>query len=192
MARLQGKKTPAARRGAVRRGAARRLQPRPPSKKPSPKPMPRPKVRPAKPPKPAARPHVAKPMAKAVPIPARPQPKGIPPRPIAAAPRPEKKRTRRPRHKVQSSGVAVANWFSQGEKPRSSSFIPAPPRAEAPSLVAAPPASSDRLINEQELTEFVVRTVPVRVDVEAGGGRGFLALNPDEGGLRIGEGVEWD
>jgi len=93
---------------------------------------------------------------------------------------------------MQSSGVAVAAWFSQGEKPRSSSFIPAPPRAEAPSLVAAPPASSDRLVSDHELTEFVVRTVPVRVDVEAGGGRVFLAINPDEIVLRVGEGIEWD
>jgi hypothetical protein len=115
-------------------------------------------------------------------------PKALPPRPAP----PEKKRTRRTRQKLHSSGVAVAAWFSQGEKPRSSSFIPAPPRAEAPSLVAAPPASSDRLVSDHELTEFVVRTVPVRVDVEAGGGRVFLAINPDEVVLRTGEGIEWD
>ena len=127
-------------------------------------------------------------MAKLKSPPAPVAPKVFPPRPAA----PEKKRTRRPRQKLQSSGVAVAAWFSQGEKPRSSSFIPAPPRAEAPSLVAAPPASSDRLVSDHELTEFVVRTVPVRVDVEAGGGRVFLAINPDEVVLRIGEGIEWD
>lgn len=86
----------------------------------------------------------------------------------------------------------MATWFVKGEKPRSSSFIPAPPRAEAPSLVAAPPASSDRLVATHELTEFAVRTVPVRVDVEAGGGRVFLAINPDEVVLRAGEGIEWD
>ena len=62
---------------------------------------------------------------------------------------------------------ATAAWFSQGDRPRSSSFIPAPPRAEAPSLVAAPPASSDRLVATHELTEFAVRTVPVRIDIEA-------------------------
>jgi hypothetical protein len=93
---------------------------------------------------------------------------------------------------VQSSGTAVATWFAKGEKPRPSSFIPAPPRAEAPSLVAAPPASSDRLVADHELTEFVVRTVPVRIDIEAGGGRVFLAINPDEVLLRVGEGIEWD
>jgi len=61
-----------------------------------------------------------------------------------------------------------------------------------PSLVAAPPASSDRLVAEHELTEFAVRTVPVRVDVDASGGRVFLAANPDEVVLKIGEGIEWD
>jgi hypothetical protein len=103
----------------------------------------------------------------------------------------EKKRTRRPRTRVTSNGPAVANWFSQ-EKARPSSFIPAPPRAEAPSLVAAPPASSDRLIRPEELHESVVRTVPVRVDIEQGGGRHFIAVNPQEVSLRPGEGIEWD
>jgi hypothetical protein len=92
---------------------------------------------------------------------------------------------------VTSSGPPTAAWFSQGEK-RPSSFIPAPPRAEAPSLVAAPPASSDRLVGSHELTEFAVRTVPVRVDVEAGGGRIFLTILPLEVELRVGEGIEWD
>src|SRR5207253_2344198 len=119
--------------------------------------------------------------------------KPAPPPPARPAPRPvEKKRSRRSRPRVQSSGPPSATWFVQGEKPRSSSFIPAPPRAEAPSLVAAPPASSDRLVATHELTEFAVRTVPVRVDVEAGGGRVFLSANPDEVILSIGEGIEWD
>ncbi|MDP9362398.1 MAG: hypothetical protein M3P29_13235, partial [Acidobacteriota bacterium] len=103
----------------------------------------------------------------------------------------EKKR-RRSRTRVTSSGPATAAWFSQGDRPRSSSFIPAPPRAEAPSLVAAPPASSDRLVGSHELTEFAVRTVPVRIDIEAGGGRIYLAINPNETTLRVGEGIEWD
>jgi hypothetical protein len=70
--------------------------------------------------------------------------------------------------------------------------MPAPPRAEAPSLVAAPPASSDRLVASHELTEFAVRTAPVRVDVEAGTGRIFLSILPLEVELRVGEGIEWD
>jgi hypothetical protein len=110
-----------------------------------------------------------------------------------AAPAIEDKKRRRTRPKVSSSGGATAAWFSKpGERPRASSFIPAPPRAEAPSLVAAPPASSDRLVSHDELTEFVVRTVPVRIDVEAGGGRIFLGTFPDSVVLKPGEGIEWD
>ena len=110
---------------------------------------------------------------------------------VAAAPE-EGKRKRRSRPRVTSSGPPTAAWFSQGEKPRPSSFIPAPPRAEAPSLVAAPPASSDRLVGSHELTEFAVRTVPVRVDVEAGAGRIVLSISPTEVELRVTEGIEWD
>ncbi len=109
------------------------------------------------------------------------------------APEPKKSRARRPRPRVHSNGAPVANWLPQGvPKPRSSSFIPAPPRAEAPSLIAAPPASSDRLIRPEDVTEFVTRTVPVRVDVEQGAGRVFISVNPDEVTLRPGEGIEWD
>jgi hypothetical protein len=108
-----------------------------------------------------------------------------------AAPADDKKR-RRTRTRVTSSGPATAAWFSQGDRPRSSSFIPAPPRAEAPSLVAAPPASSDRLVGSHELTEFVVRTVPVRIDIESNGGRIYLTINPNDTTLKVGEGIEWD
>lgn len=115
---------------------------------------------------------------------------------VAAAPAKvadEKKRTRRPRTRVTSTGVATANWFALGsDKPRPSSFIPAPPRAEAPSLVAAPPASSDRLIRPEDLSEVAVRTVPVRVDVEQASGRVYLIASPMEVSLRPGEGIEWD
>jgi hypothetical protein len=64
--------------------------------------------------------------------------------------------------------------------------------AEAPSLVAAPPASSDRLVAEHELTHVAVRTVPVRVDIEASAGRVYLNINPNEVTLKVGEGMEWD
>jgi len=47
-------------------------------------------------------------------------------------------------------------------------------------------------VGSHELTEFAVRTVPVRVDVEAGGGRIFLSILPLEVELRVGEGIEWD
>lgn len=113
---------------------------------------------------------------------------------VPAVPAPPKKtRARRPRPRIQSNGAPVAAWLPPGaEKPRPSSFIPAPPRAEAPSLIAAPPASSDRLIRPEDVTEFVTRTVPVRVDVEQSGGRVFISVNPEEVVLRAGEGIEWD
>ena len=111
-------------------------------------------------------------------------------KPVADA---KKTRARRARPRVHSNGAPVAAWLPQGvDKPRPSSFIPAPPRAEAPSLIAAPPASSDRLIRPEDVTEFVTRTVPVRVDVEQGGGRVFISVNPEEVSLRPGEGIEWD
>jgi len=109
-----------------------------------------------------------------------------------AIPAADDKKRRRSRPRVTSSGPATAAWFSQGDRPRPSSFIPAPPRAEAPSLVAAPPASSDRLVGSHELTEFVVRTVPVRIDIESNGGRIYLTINPNDTTLKIGEGIEWD
>jgi hypothetical protein len=109
-----------------------------------------------------------------------------------AAPAADDKKRRRSRTRVTSNGPATAAWFSQGDRPRSSSFIPAPPRAEAPSLVAAPPASSDRLVGAHELTEFAVRTTPVRIDIESSGGRIYLEINPNETNLRAGEGIEWD
>src|SRR5260370_17717826 len=116
----------------------------------------------------------------------------VPRRTAAAAPVRDAgdKQRRRSRRRVTSSGPATAAWFSQGDKPRPSSFIPAPPRAEAPSLVAAPPASSDRLVGSHELTEFAVRTVPVRIDIEAGGGRIYLAINPNATTLNIAYGLE--
>jgi len=111
---------------------------------------------------------------------------------VPAAPA-KKARARRPRPRIQSNGAPVAAWLPPGaEKPRPSSFIPAPPRAEAPSLIAAPPASSDRLIRPEDVTEFVTRTVPVRVDIEQSGGRVYIGVNPEEVVLRAGEGIEWD
>ncbi|HEX9161388.1 MAG TPA: hypothetical protein VF980_06735 [Thermoanaerobaculia bacterium] len=133
----------------------------------------------------------AKPTAVPPPAPKGPVARHVPPVP---KPVPEKKtRTRRPRPRVQSNGTPVAAWLKQGvDKPRPSSFIPAPQRAEAPSLIAAPPASSDRLIRPEDVTEFVTRTQPVRIDVEQGGGRVFISVNPEEITLRPGEGIEWD
>jgi hypothetical protein len=207
MAKVEGKKTAAAaKKSAAKKPAARpaaKKKPAPKAKKKAtpkapPKPKParpatRPTPAPAKAAKPAPKPAA---VAKPAPPPARPPapPKPAPPKPALPKPAPkadDKKRTRRSRPKLTSSGPATAAWFVQGG-PRSSSFIPAPARAEAPSLVAAPPASSDRLVAEHELTHFAVRTVPIRVDVEAAAGRVYLNINPNEVTLKVGEGIEWD
>src|SRR5205823_5006457 len=179
---------PAKKKPAAKKPAPAKKKVAPAKKKPAPKPKPAAKKAAAPAKKAAAAKAVAKTVAKgaaavvagaaAVPI-------------VAKAAKAVEKRARRPRTRVTSGGPAVANWFSQ-QKARPSSFIPAPPRAEAPSLVAAPPASSDRLIRPEELHKLAVRTVPVRVDIEQGGGRVFISINPLEATLRPGEGIEWD
>ena len=127
---------------------------------------------------PPAEPKAAAPVAAPAPAPAR-------------APEPEKKRGRRARPRVTSSGAPAAAWLTD-VKPRPASFIPAPARAEAPSAVAAPPASSDRLIRPDDVDHPAVRTVPVRIDVEQGAGRYYVIANPLEVSVRPGEGIEWD
>lgn len=73
------------------------------------------------------------------------------------------------------------------------SFLPAPPRAEAPSNVAAPPASSDRIIRSDEgLTLPAIRVHPVRAEIEQSMGRTSIYLHPPEITLRKGDGIEWD
>jgi len=153
----------------------------------APKPVPKPAAKPA--PKLTVKPKAVKPAAP-TPAPVAPN---VPPVPKPkAAPEPEKaKRGRRARPRVISSGAPAASWLSS-EKPRPASFIAAPARAEAPSAVAAPPASSDRLIREEDLAHPAVRTVPVRIDVEQGAGRFFVIANPMEVTVRVGEGIEWD
>jgi hypothetical protein len=138
---------------------------------------------------------VAKKAVEKVPVvkPAAPAPAAVPQAAAAkpAKPAEEKKRGRRARTRIHSDGVPVAAWLST-EKPRSASFIPAPPRAEAPSAVAAPPASSDRLIRPEDVSHLAVRTVPVRIDVEHGAGRFYVLANPMEVTVKVGEGIEWD
>ncbi|HEY0141716.1 MAG TPA: hypothetical protein VGF48_12525 [Thermoanaerobaculia bacterium] len=166
--------------------------------------------------RPAAKPAKAAPVAKAAEPkkPARALPKAVPskppekvvapttpavpapipiPAPKAPAPAAEEKgkRGRRPRPRVTSSGAPAASWLTT-EKPRAASFIPAPPRAEAPSAIAAPPASSDRLLRDDDVIDLAVRTVPVRIDVEQGAGRFYVHASPQEVTLRVGEGIEWD
>jgi len=150
------------------------------------------KVTPPKPaPKPAPKAVVVKPVKPVKAI--KPAVPVAPPPPAArpVTPAPEKKRGRRARPRVHSNGAPAAAWLST-EKPRPASFIPAPPRAEAPSAVAAPPASSDRLIRPDDVAHPAVRTVPVRIDVEQGAGRFYVIANPAEVALKVGEGIEWD
>ena len=195
MPKARGKKAAAtSRKRSARRPAARAKGTRPAApKKRAAKPAPR-RAKPVVAVKKAVSKVAEKLRAKAAPAAAAaPRPKPAPaPSPAARRPEPGKKRTRRPRPRVQSNGVPVAAWLTKGEKPRPSSFIPAPPRAEAPSLIAAPPASSDRLFRADDLSEIAVRTVPVRVDIEMNGGRVYLGIIPEEITLRVGEGIEWD
>jgi hypothetical protein len=149
-----------------------------------------PKAAPAKaataPAKPAVKPKAVKPAPAAAPV--APNVPAVP-KPAPAAE--EKKRGRRARPRVTSNGAPAASWLSS-EKPRPASFIAAPARAEAPSAIAAPPASSDRLIREEDLAHPAVRTVPVRIDVEQGAGRFYVIPSPNDVTLRVGEGIEWD
>jgi hypothetical protein len=142
----------------------------------------------AKPEKLALKPKAVKP-APPTPAPVAPTVPAVPK--AAPAPEAEKKRGRRARTRVLSSGAPAASWLST-EKPRPASFIAAPARAEAPSAVAAPPASSDRLIRADDLAHPAVRTVPVRIDVEQGAGRFYVIANPMESTVRVSEGLEWD
>lgn len=143
---------------------------------------------PAKPEKPAPKPKAVKPAPPPAPVAPNVPPV---PKPAAAPAAGEKKRGRRARPRVHSSGAPAASWLST-EKPRPASFIAAPARAEAPSAVAAPPASSDRLIRPDDIAHPAVRTVPVRIDVEQGAGRYYVIANPLEVTVRVGEGIEWD
>lgn len=121
-------------------------------------------------------------------IPIRPQAMARPAKPARAP--------RRARLKIPHDSVPTAAWFPQPNesRPRPSSFIPAPPRAESPSLVAAPPASSDRLFRKDDLedSQAGIRTVPVRVDMEQGGGKTWVVINPEQITVKAGDGIEWD
>jgi len=139
-----------------------------------------------------------KPVAKATkPAPTLPKAKGkaevieLRKKPVAkpAGPRPRRSRTR-----VISDEGPLAAWIPQSPeaRPRSSSFIPAPPRAEGPSNVAAPPASADREVRADDLLSHPIRTFPVRVDIEQSGGKTLIALYPEELTIKPGDGIEWD
>lgn len=156
--------------------------------KPVAKPKPVAKAKPAIGKAAAARPAPAKPAtAKAAPAGG----KVVPIRP-AAAPKPK---GRRSRLRIPTDSVPTAAWFPSPEsRPRPSSFIPAPPRAESAFTTAAPPASSDRLVRDEDLAglQTAIRTYPVRVDIEMVAGRTSIYVLPDNLTVRPGEGIEWD
>lgn len=106
------------------------------------------------------------------------------------------KKSRRARTRTHSDGAPIANWIQpNAPRPRPSSFIPAPPRAEAPSNTAAPPASSDRIIRPDDLVNLAlpaIRTFPIRVEIEQSTGRTHIIVQPNEIQIRPGDGVEWD
>jgi hypothetical protein len=112
-------------------------------------------------------------------------------RPPAPAKAPRRPRTRIP----TSDGGPLAAWIRVGEQRRPSSFIPAPPRAESPSQIAAAPASSDRLIRPDDLQDLslpAIRTFPIRVEVEQSVGRTHILVQPSSVTITAGDGVEWD
>lgn len=120
-----------------------------------------------------------------------------PPAPAKAAkPAEAPKRARRPRTRIISNGTPVAAWLTPGGvKPRPSSFIPAPPRAESPSQIAAPPATSDRVLRPDDLENIslpAIRTLPVRVEIEQAVGRTHILVQPSDVAIHAGDGVEWD
>ncbi len=136
----------------------------------------------------------AKPQPKKVAPSAPPVAKAAPARPAVAKPPAPAARVRKPRSRIETSATPTASWFPQANTTRPASFIPAPPRAEAPSNVAAPPAMADRVIRPSDMTGISTnfRIHPIRVDIEYSAGRMLMHPNPEELRIRVGEGVEWD
>ncbi|MGK2858386.1 MAG: hypothetical protein ACSLFQ_14395, partial [Thermoanaerobaculia bacterium] len=109
-----------------------------------------------------------------------------------AAPKAAKARRTRRGPRVTPTSAPLATWISQ-EGSRPSSFIPAPPRAKSAFTVAAAPASSDRLMREEDLAPpKPIKTVPVLVHVEQHSGRIEINCYPPVVELTPGAAVEWD
>ncbi|MBI2215653.1 MAG: hypothetical protein HYU52_18550 [Acidobacteria bacterium] len=90
------------------------------------------------------------------------------------------------------TSAPLATWISQ-EGSRPSSFLPAPPRAKSAFTVAAAPASSDRLIRDEDLAPpKPIKIVPVLVHVEQDAGRIQIHCHPPMVTLTPGAAVEWD
>jgi hypothetical protein len=136
----------------------------------------------------------ARPVAAKKTVPVAPVAKAAPARPAAKPPAPAARAPRKPRSRIETSATPTASWFPVPNAFRSGSFIPAPPRAEAPSNVAAPPAMADRVVRASDLTGVATtfRIHPIRVDIEYSAGRMLVHPNPEEIHIRAGEGVEWD
>ena len=133
-------------------------------------------------------------IAKGAPAVASRPPVSAPPK---AAPKPVAVvKPRRPKLRIRPDTGPLAAWLPQpdGPRPRPSSFIPAPPRAENAFSVAAPPATSDRIVRPDDLAglDHAIRTSPVRVDIEQSGGRTHVYAIPEALSIRAGDGVEWD
>jgi hypothetical protein len=112
--------------------------------------------------------------------------------PRQAAPKAPKARRARRGPRVTPTSAPLATWISQ-EGSRPSSFLPAPPRAKSAFTVAAAPASSDRLIREEDLAPpKPIKTVPVLVHVEQNAGRIYVHCYPQLVTLTPGAAVEWD
>jgi hypothetical protein len=112
----------------------------------------------------------------------------------AAAVRTRKKVSKRgrKRQRVTPTSTPLANWIPK-DGLRPSSFLPAPPRAQSAFTVAAAPASSDRLVREEDLAPPApIRTIPVLVHVVQESGRIEVRTNPTAVEAAPGDAVEWD
>jgi hypothetical protein len=196
------KATPAPKKAApALKKATPALKKAPPALKKAP-PAVTPKIA-AKKPVPAAKP--AAPVAKVQKAPAKavkaaPVAAKAAPAPVAKAPAapkpvsPKVAKARRARRgpRVTPTSAPLATWISQ-EGSRPSSFLPAPPRAKSAFTVAAAPASSDRLIRDEDLAPpKPIKTVPVLVHVEQNAGRIYVHCYPQTVTLTPGAAVEWD
>jgi hypothetical protein len=112
----------------------------------------------------------------------------------ASAARTNKTATKRgrKRQRVTPTSTPLANWIPKDGR-RPSSFLPAPPRAQSAFTVAAAPASSDRLVREEDLAPPApIRTIPVLVNVVQEGGWIEVRTNPEVVEAAPGDAVEWD
>lgn len=94
----------------------------------------------------------------------------------------------------QQEETRLAAWIpADEEKPKPSSYMPVPERAARADGSAAPPASSDRRLTDEEVAPLLrIRTVPVRISVETDRGRIHSRVHPSRVTVRPSDGIEWD